>query len=70
MRSMNLLVRLAEGNLELQAGQTARGQHLLEALARDADHDGFRLVAQKASSALVSDVHAKIASTNTPQTHD
>jgi len=65
MRSMNLLVRLAMGNLELQSGQTARGQHLLKSVARDAAHYGFRLVAQKANSALASDFHAKIAGTNT-----
>jgi hypothetical protein len=67
---MNLLVRLAEGNLEMQAGQTARAQKLLEALARDADHDGFQLVAQKANSALASDTHAKIAGTNTLPIHN
>jgi eukaryotic-like serine/threonine-protein kinase len=61
MGSMNLLVRLATGNLELQSGQTAAGQRLLAAIARDAAHDGFQLVARKANSALATDVHAKIA---------
>jgi eukaryotic-like serine/threonine-protein kinase len=70
MRSMNLLVRLAMGNLELQSGRTARGQHLLEAIARDAAHDGFQLVAQKANSALAPDAHPNITNTNTPPFHN
>jgi tetratricopeptide (TPR) repeat protein len=70
MRSMNLSVRLAMGTFELQSGQTAKGQHLLEAIARDADHDGFRLVEQKANSVLASDFHAKIVGTNTAPIHN
>jgi eukaryotic-like serine/threonine-protein kinase len=70
MHSMNLLVRLAEGNLEMEAGQTTRAQHLLEALSRDAAHDGFQLLAQKANSALASDAPTKIAGASTPPIHN
>jgi predicted negative regulator of RcsB-dependent stress response len=65
MRSMNLLVRLAMGNLDLQSGQTDRGQHLLETIARDAARDGFQVVAQKAKSALALHAHANIDGTST-----
>jgi tetratricopeptide (TPR) repeat protein len=70
MRSMNLFVRLAIGNLEIQSGQTAGGQHLLESVARDSAHDGFQLVAREANSALAPYAHPNITNANTPPLHN
>jgi tetratricopeptide (TPR) repeat protein len=49
--SYQLDVRLARGEIEIKAGQNAKGQDHLTALAKDSAAKGFVLVARKAAAA-------------------
>jgi eukaryotic-like serine/threonine-protein kinase len=49
--SLELEARLAEGEIEMRSGDTTPGRELLARLERDANANGFGLIAQKAASA-------------------